>query len=172
MAGEWSSLGSALELDPSAEGKRARPWIREVVDAARGHAGRNEHLWIVARVVAEEQQVVTREVDAGAFASQKARRQWERVAERDVLEAHEGAVLDPPRRELRRLLQGVRHAERFPEEVPALRGVALGRVDQRCVVEHVAAELPTAQPARIEPAPRSVVAQAECEARVGVAEDP
>src|SRR5690348_6038523 len=98
----------ASELDVDAERVRARTRIRHVVETTHGdvariarRAVRGIDLWVQTRVAREEQEVVTSDVHARRLAAHDASGERKGVAERDILQASKGAILDPARRELR-----------------------------------------------------------------------
>src|SRR5690348_12442246 len=165
----WA-LGSELEVD--AEGVGAWSRIRGPIDPADSQPAHSvEYFGVIALVLRGQQQVVARDVDARRLPAHQPRRQIEGVAEGDVLQPYEGAILDPARRVLRRLGDAVRIRERRSEEVASLLGIALRLEDEGSVVEHLAAELTAPQPARVELAPRQVVVEAEGEVRIGAADE-
>src|ERR1051326_2629351 len=164
-----------LELEGDAEGVGSCTRIGEVVQATNREPTtttvRRVDLRIEPGVVRQEQQVVTRDVHARRLTGHQALRNVECVADGDVLQACEGAVLDPSRGILRRFADAVRIRERGREEVATLLGVALRLIDQRRVVEHLAAELAAPQPARVELVPAEIVVETEGEVRIGAADE-
>src|SRR5690242_18239187 len=115
MRDESCSWRSELNVD--AERIRARTRIRDVIETARGDAAtriaiRRVHLGIEALIAREEQEIVARDVHARRLTAHDSSGHAEGVADRKILQARERAVLDPPRRELRRLADAVRSEER------------------------------------------------------------
>src|SRR5690348_17880944 len=152
------------ERDVDAERVRARSWIGHVVETARsdialaiGVAIRGVDFRIEAFVARQEQEIVAGNVHARRLATHDASGEGEGVANGEILQAFEGAVFNPASRELGRLFDAVAIGQRRGEEITTLRCVTLRLVDQRGVVEGLAAELSAPQPARIEVAPREVV---------------
>src|SRR5262245_50553928 len=161
--------GLPSELNAGAKCVAARRRIDQIVDAAGREAGADEHLRIVPRVFREQQQEIvarhvhSRDATGRVFGGHG-------VADRHVLQSHEGPIFDPARRILRRLANGVRLAQCRAEEVAPLFRVALGSVDKRRVVECLAAKLTAPQPTGVEVIPHAVVTHTQREARVGVAD--
>src|SRR5205814_548368 len=103
-----------------AAGDGAGPRIREVIETTRGQAVRRVHLRVQTRVAGEEDEVVRRDVQPGAARRTRQQRQIQVISEGDVLQAHERRILDPARREDRRLVNPGRIAQGRPQEVLVL----------------------------------------------------
>ena len=81
------------------------------------------------------------------------------------------SVLDPAGREDRRLLQTYAVIQCDSKKVLRLQGVALRRIDQRCLVQDFLPVLGVNEEAHVELANIGVAAKAKAESRIGVAED-
>src|SRR5262249_47559112 len=93
--------GLPSELNAGAKREAARRRINQVVNAAGSEPGADEHLWIVPCVLREQQEIVARHVHSRDATSRVFGGHG--VADRHVLQSHEGPILYPARRILRRL---------------------------------------------------------------------